>query len=32
MPDASFTPHIFFRLDPMAVSTAILLATYAAII
>jgi Na+/H+ antiporter NhaD/arsenite permease-like protein len=32
MTEPSFTPHIFFGLDPMAVSTAILLATYAAII
>jgi len=28
----SFVPHVVFGLDPMAVSTAILLATYAAII
>src|SRR5919201_1376267 len=27
-----FTPHIFFGLDPMAVSTVVLLATYAVII
>src|SRR5215467_15017142 len=28
----SFVPHVIFGLDPMAVSTAILLATYGAII
>jgi len=32
MIDQPFTPHILFGLDPMAVSTAILLATYAVIV
>jgi Na+/H+ antiporter NhaD/arsenite permease-like protein len=32
MIDQPFTPHVIFGLDPMAVSTAILLATYGAII
>jgi Na+/H+ antiporter NhaD/arsenite permease-like protein len=32
MTEPAFTPHVIFGLDPMAVSTAILLATYAAII
>jgi Na+/H+ antiporter NhaD/arsenite permease-like protein len=32
MADAAFVPHVILGLDPMAVSTAILLATYAAII
>src|SRR5712691_1091612 len=32
MPGQAFVPHIFFCLDPMAVSTAILCITYAAII
>jgi Na+/H+ antiporter NhaD/arsenite permease-like protein len=32
MPDSPFVPHVLFGLDPMAVSTAILLVTYAAII
>src|SRR5437879_3411228 len=32
MIDQPFVPHVVFGLDPMAVSTAILLATYAAII
>jgi Na+/H+ antiporter NhaD/arsenite permease-like protein len=32
MAGQSFVPHIFFGLDPMAVSTAILIATYAVII
>ena len=32
MTDQPFVPHIFFGLDPLAVSTAILLVTYAAII
>src|SRR5580704_9343793 len=32
MTDPSFAPHVVFGLDPMLVSTAILLITYAAII
>jgi Na+/H+ antiporter NhaD/arsenite permease-like protein len=32
MDGQAFTPHIFFGLDPMAVSTAILIVTYAVII
>src|SRR5712691_8928865 len=32
MPGQAFVPHIFFGLDPMAVSTAILCITYAVII
>jgi Na+/H+ antiporter NhaD/arsenite permease-like protein len=32
MTDSAFVPHVIFGLDPMAVSTAILLVTYAAII
>jgi Na+/H+ antiporter NhaD/arsenite permease-like protein len=32
MDGQAFTPHIFFGLDPMAVSTAILVVTYAVII
>ena len=32
MTTPAFTPHVIFGLDPMAVSTAILLATYGAII
>src|ERR1700746_3954380 len=32
MPHAAFTPHVIFGLAPMAVSTAILLVTYGAII
>src|SRR5262249_49841180 len=32
MADATYVPHVIFGLDPMAVSAAILLATYAAII
>jgi Na+/H+ antiporter NhaD/arsenite permease-like protein len=32
MPESAFVPQVVFGLDPLAVSTAILLATYAAII
>jgi len=32
MPGQTFVPHVFFGLDPMLVSTAILLVTYGVII